>query len=83
MLANLQQLCRQVSCGCKEKNACVCIVCLIQMSFVLQAPRSTAQVLRLIVTLYALKRLESDMGWLLTEGILSLQAGRQIPIEMR
>ena len=49
----------------------------------LQAPGSTGHVLKLIVTLYALKRLESDMGWLLTEGILTLQAGRQIPIEIR
>ena len=49
----------------------------------LQAPGSTVQVLKLIVTLYALERLESDMGWLLTEGVLSLQAGRQIPTEIR
>ena len=39
--------------------------------------------LRQLVTLYALKPLESAMGWLLTEEILSLQAGRQIPNEMR
>ena len=59
------------------------IGCLIRFSFVLQAPGSTEHVLKLIVTLYALKRLESDMGWLLTEGILSLQAGRQIPTDIR
>ncbi len=59
------------------------IGCPSQGSFVLQAPGSTGHVLKLIVTLYALKRLESDMGWLLTEGILTLQAGRQIPTEIR
>ena len=48
-----------------------------------QAPGSTAQVLRQLVTLYALKALESAMGWLLTEELLTLQTGRQIPIEMR
>ena len=67
----------------KRRVRGLCIGCLIQVSLVLQAPGSTGHVLKLIVTLYALKRLESDMGWLLTEGILSLQAGRQIPTEIR
>lgn len=49
----------------------------------MQAPGSTTQVLRQLVTLFALKALEADMGWLLTEEILSLQAGRQIPNEIR
>ena len=35
------------------------------------------------MTLFALKALEFDMGWLLTEEILSLQTGRQIPNEIR
>ena len=48
-----------------------------------QAPGSTTQVLRQLVTLYALKALEADMGWLLTEEMVSLQTGRQIPNEIR
>ena len=35
------------------------------------------------MTLYALKALEADMGWLLTEEMLSLQTGRQLPDEIR
>ncbi len=35
------------------------------------------------MTLYALKALEADMGWLLTEEMLSLQTGRQLPNEIR
>ena len=69
--------------GWKKRLHEFCIGCLTWNAFALQAPGSTAHVLKLIVTLYALKRLESDMGWLLTEGILSLQAGRQIPNEVR
>ncbi|CAL5220325.1 g2316 [Coccomyxa viridis] len=48
-----------------------------------RAPGSTTQVLRQLVTLYALKALEADMGWLLTEEMLSLQTGRQLPNEIR
>lgn len=48
-----------------------------------QAPGSTAKVLRQLVTLFALKRLEANMGWLMTEGILTLEAGRALPTEIR
>ena len=48
-----------------------------------QAPRSIEGVLRALVTLHALRRLEADMGALLTEGLLGLEAARAIPAEIR
>lgn len=49
----------------------------------LQAPGAVAGVLRSLVNLHVLRRLEADMGWLLTEGILPLEAARGIPKEIR
>ena len=48
-----------------------------------QAPRGAAGVLRALVTLHALRRLEADLGFLLTEGLLPLDTGRAIPGEIR
>lgn len=48
-----------------------------------QAPGSAASILRALTNLHALRRLEADQGWLLTEGILSLDAARGIPNEIR
>ncbi|EIE22640.1 acyl-CoA oxidase [Coccomyxa subellipsoidea C-169] len=48
-----------------------------------QAPGSVASILRALTNLHALRRLEADQGWLLTEGILSLEAARGIPNEIR
>lgn len=48
-----------------------------------QAPQSVAGVLRALVTLHALRRLEADMGALLTEGLLTLDTARAIPAEIR
>lgn len=48
-----------------------------------QAPGSVASILRALTNLHALRRLEADQGWLLTEGILSLDAARGIPNEIR
>ena len=49
----------------------------------MQAPGSVASILRALTNLHALRRLEADQGWLLTEGILSLDAARGIPNEIR
>lgn len=48
-----------------------------------QAPRGVAGVLRQLTTLHALRRLEADMGWLLCEGLLPLEAARAIPGQIR
>ena len=48
-----------------------------------QAPRGVAGVLPALVTLHALRRLEADLGFLLTEGLLPLDTGRAIPGEIR
>ena len=48
-----------------------------------QAPRGVAGVLPALVTLHALRRLEADMGALLTEELLTLEAARAIPTEIR
>ena len=39
--------------------------------------------MRALTNLHALRRLEADQGWLLTEGLLSLEAARGIPNEIR
>ena len=48
-----------------------------------EGPAAVAEVLRPLVALYALRRLELDAGWLLSEGLLALSAGRSIPAEIR
>jgi len=47
------------------------------------APAAVAGVLRPLVALFALRRLELDAGYLLGEGLLALPAGRAIPGEIR
>jgi hypothetical protein len=42
-----------------------------------------AGIVRPLTNLHALRRLEADMGWLLTEGVLSIEAARGIPDEIR
>ncbi|KAK9829677.1 hypothetical protein WJX72_007299 [[Myrmecia] bisecta] len=46
---------------------------------VAEAPHSVAVVLRPLATLYALRRLELDLGWFLTEGMLSVALGKAVP----
>ncbi len=40
-------------------------------------------VISLLTNLHALRRLEADLGWLLTEGVLSLETAHGIPAEIR
>lgn len=47
------------------------------------APVAVAGVLRPLVALFALRRLELDAGYLMGEGLLALPAGRAIPGEIR
>lgn len=46
-------------------------------------PAEVAAVLAPLVALYVLRRLEVDAGYLLSEGLLALPAGRAIPAEIR
>ncbi|KAK9845389.1 hypothetical protein WJX81_005334 [Elliptochloris bilobata] len=48
-----------------------------------EGPSSVAGVLARVTALYALRRLELDAGWLLSEGLLALPLGRAIPAEIR
>lgn len=48
-----------------------------------QGPADVARVLAPVVALYALRRLELDAGFLLSEGLLALPVGRAIPAEIR
>ena len=48
-----------------------------------QGPAGIARVLAPVVALYALRRLELDAGFLLSEGLLALPVGRAIPDEIR
>lgn len=48
-----------------------------------QASGGVARILQALTNLHALRRLEADQGWLLTENILSLDAARGIPVEIR
>jgi acyl-CoA oxidase len=49
----------------------------------LQQVPSLAAILKPVVTLFALSRLEADLGWLLTEGVLPVPVGRIIPDRIR
>ncbi|KAK9806580.1 hypothetical protein WJX73_004625 [Symbiochloris irregularis] len=48
-----------------------------------QAPSSLRQILTQITTLHALHRLEADMAWLLTEGVVPLKFAKEVPLEIR
>ena len=49
----------------------------------MQAPSSLSQILTQITTLHALHRLEADMAWLLTEGVVPLQFAKDVPLQIR
>lgn len=50
---------------------------------IVQGPSSLSNVLSALINLHSLRRLEADQGWLLTEGVISLEAARAIPAEIR
>ena len=48
-----------------------------------QAPPSITSVLRPLATLHALHNLESDLAWLLTEGLVDLAFAKAVPVHIR
>lgn len=49
----------------------------------LQAPESVSGILKPVVALYALKVIETNLGWYLSEGLLTLEAGKAVPEQIR
>ncbi len=61
-------------------HCCGCNVCLCEF---VQAPESVSQILKPVVALYAMKVIETNLGWYLSEGLLSTQVGAAVPQHIR
>lgn len=48
-----------------------------------QAPESVSQILKPVVALYAMKVIETNLGWYMSEGLLSTQVGTAVPQHIR
>lgn len=48
-----------------------------------QAPESVSGILKPVVALYALKVIETNLGWYMSEGLLSTEVGRAVPQHIR
>lgn len=55
---------------------CMCAWCL-------QAPESVAEILKPLVALYAMKVIETNLGWYMSEGLLPTQVGAAVPQQIR
>ena len=49
----------------------------------MQAPRSVSCVLQPLITLWALRQVEINMGWLLTEGLIPVVFAKAVPNHIR
>ncbi|KAL3161451.1 hypothetical protein ABBQ32_010335 [Trebouxia sp. C0010 RCD-2024] len=48
-----------------------------------QAPESVSGILRPVVALYAMKVIETNLGWYMSEGMLSTEVGAAVPQQIR
>lgn len=48
-----------------------------------QAPESVSGILKPVVALYAMKVIETNLGWYMSEGLLSTEVGRAVPQHIR
>ena len=48
-----------------------------------QSPESVSNVLKPLVALYAMKIIETNLGWYLSEGMLSPDLGKAVPDHIR
>ncbi len=49
----------------------------------MQAPESVCGILKPVVALYAMKVIETNLGWYLSEGLLSMEVGAAVPQHIR
>lgn len=49
----------------------------------MQSPESVSNVLKPLVALYAMKVIETNLGWYLSEGMLSPELGKAVPDHIR
>ena len=49
----------------------------------MQSPESVSNVLKPLVALYAMKVIETNLGWYLSEGMLSPEIGKAVPDHIR
>lgn len=58
---------------------CGDIATLTLMTVAVQSPESVSNVLKPVVALYAMKLVETNLGWYMSEGLLSQDLGKAVP----